>query len=454
MSMRPSLNTPCCRSTNAALTYTSERHSLHPPTPFQASYMDVQEPASFEDLARELHAPANWAQRVEEAIANDAVQLQHRELAGATEDTEGDVQSMFSALVTAIAIALRVVASPRVPRAVVSGLMVANHIAYRAQMDKCFRAANGEWVLASEVKRDAVLGARAWYRGTRLAQLLAAMYYTGAPTLLVSPTHFKLLYENDARDAVSVWPWGEAGEGNRWRRSLMLGRTNDEEFLRIIAICLLAKGTPFPTKSKGQSAPVKQPRSKVLGKKIPASTMKQPPPLKRQRMAMETSFSFSSSSSPGPFSPSPFSPSSPDPLTRRPPPRMRLNPGELPAVYRPIIIAPDWLVALVFAAFASADLARHRARELATWPFGSRASIPARPTAAATAVPARAAAGVAASAASAPAPAAAEAASATTGSAATALEPEPEPEDKETAPRMRLPPASSSETLVESEESE
>jgi hypothetical protein len=47
-----------------------------------------------------------------------------------------------------------------------------------------------------------------WYRKSRACQSIGALYYSGVPLLLCSPSAFKLLIESENRDSINLFPEG------------------------------------------------------------------------------------------------------------------------------------------------------------------------------------------------------------------------------------------------------
>jgi hypothetical protein len=88
-----------------------------------------------------------------------------------------------------------------------------------------------------------------WYRRSRACQSIGALYYSGAPLLLCSPSAFKLLFEPDARDNIFLFPEGHYS-----------GDPSDPDFPFVVGLLLLSTRNfcDSADRSKVLNTPVKR----------------------------------------------------------------------------------------------------------------------------------------------------------------------------------------------------
>jgi hypothetical protein len=159
---------------------------------------------------------------------------------------------------------------------VVGGILALPEYDLKGRSDPTYRNSAGRYLLASEVKTRKTFGDYdIWYRRSRGVQTLSVLYAYNAPTLLFTQGVWKLFVENEARNEILTFPYGEEPEDSPHENSILLANMGPT-FLKIIAICLLSDraenisarlgfaSTPERplTRNRGRTSEEQRPRSR------------------------------------------------------------------------------------------------------------------------------------------------------------------------------------------------
>ena len=207
-------------------------------------YRGIDNLGDLENLAELLDSSSNWREMCESIRSNSIVQEALQDFRSISRhDSEVTVEFHFMTLVTIIRSQIGVSCFANSQRKViVGGFMAKDEFDYRSQTDTLFyNSLNMLNLLATEVKRDAGFGdGDMWYHDERSCQLFAAMYAFNCPTLMITPTRWKLIVENKARDQVLTLPFhSDPNEALHVNASAIggVGRV----LVDVIVICLLSK---------------------------------------------------------------------------------------------------------------------------------------------------------------------------------------------------------------------
>jgi hypothetical protein len=206
-------------------------------------YRNVQNVGEMDHLASILDAPTNW-EEMYNRVVGDGMILQYltyfRNLHITT--PESDIQVEFVRLVGVISHILGIpICARSETKIIVGGILARYPYDLRASTDPSFTNLNGQYLLASEVKTDISYAENhTWYYGCRGVQVFSTMFAFNCPVFLLTPTRWKLLVENKARNGVLTFPYGDdPNVAAHWNSCLvkMMGTT----FLKAIVICLLSR---------------------------------------------------------------------------------------------------------------------------------------------------------------------------------------------------------------------
>lgn len=116
---------------------------------------------------------------------------------------------------------------------------------------------NGRTQFITEAKRGATYPLHdAWYRRSRAAQALGALYYTGCPVLLYSSVAFKLLLKASDSDRVHVYPVDPQPHIS----TFYSGSVSSDDFVYVVGVLILSGPAPMvepPSIDDPQSTPVR-----------------------------------------------------------------------------------------------------------------------------------------------------------------------------------------------------
>ena len=190
---------------------------------------------------------------------------------------EDDIQGALGALINCVAMALNVTpVSKANARMAVGGILAQYQFDIRGETDICVRNTDGDCLLVVECKtRKSFRSEENWYRKSRAAQVLTALYHFNGPTILATNHYWKLFYENEERDTVFTYPTArQVGlhQPRDFRNSLKLQVIGDD-FIKVLIICLSAKPAELPI-SEASSFEVGV--SNSMGAKEPDSAQKPP----------------------------------------------------------------------------------------------------------------------------------------------------------------------------------
>ncbi len=226
------------------------------------AYSMIQDVGSLTDIAALLKAPEDWVE-IYNRITADRILLTQlegfRELPDET--LEMDIQGEFISLVAATATRLGVIHRSRMEtNTVVGGILALHRYDFRSASDPSFvRAEDNVELIASEVKTHLTLGYhQKWYQKSRGIQLLAALYSFNCPTFLLTQKQWKVFMENEERNAVLTFPFGNNPEQPGHVNSCSFAPMGSD-FLRASMISLRSQRMPVlspqgPPKNKQPSA--------------------------------------------------------------------------------------------------------------------------------------------------------------------------------------------------------
>ncbi|KAI3643751.1 hypothetical protein MP228_009915 [Amoeboaphelidium protococcarum] len=196
-------------------------------------------------MATQLKAASNWQSAAEQCINSLAVMTSFRGLTQ-TDQPEVQVDRYLTILVSYISQILQVECFPVNLTAQVGGVMCRADYDCKSKMDLAFAPTfnSMDVTFATELKTSTAFAADSmWYRKCRLAQVLAALYSTGAPTILLSPVQFKIFFENESRTEIWTFPSDQSqGEHGLTQTSPM-----SRDLIRALVILLLRDNGSFVT---------------------------------------------------------------------------------------------------------------------------------------------------------------------------------------------------------------
>jgi hypothetical protein len=158
---------------------------------------------------------------------------------------EKTIQGALLGLITSVAMALDVTtASETDSRMAVGGILAEHKYDIRGETDICVRNTEGKCLLVIEVKtRKAFNVEENWYRKSRAAQVITALYHFNGPTILATDHHWKLFHENEERDAVFTFPTARHvgfQQPSDFLTSLQM-HVIGSDFIKMLIICLSAR---------------------------------------------------------------------------------------------------------------------------------------------------------------------------------------------------------------------
>ena len=137
-------------------------------------------------------------------------------------------------------------------KAIVGGILSLHEYDMRSTADTCFTKddGSGHIMLSSECNTRLTFPPRdVYYHDTRGCQSFCALYAFGAPTLLYTQRHWKLLVENGKRNRILTFPYSKDSNVTPHVKSTLMEPMN-ENIQKVILICLLATRAPFPNSVK------------------------------------------------------------------------------------------------------------------------------------------------------------------------------------------------------------
>jgi hypothetical protein len=208
---------------------------LHPST-----YCNTKDLGSMKEFAQLVDAPGNWEDLHNPLVVDgSAVRIAFDDLRSLPHEAEeSSISQEFSKLVDRMSVMLGVHVHPRAEtKVIVGGILALGNYDVRSSTDIHFLK-NGRNVLATEIKTDKTfpLG-EVWYRKSRGAQVLSAMYAHNAATFLFTQKHWKLFVQNRNRSSVLTFPFDTILSPRQ--NSFLMNRMGPT-FLQAITICLLS----------------------------------------------------------------------------------------------------------------------------------------------------------------------------------------------------------------------
>ncbi|KAJ3412907.1 hypothetical protein HDV05_008771 [Chytridiales sp. JEL 0842] len=201
--------------------------------------------SDLDHFARLVGAPTNWKALFDEAWDNRCITT-YQQFVGLPRDTlEANVHNAFLLIVFLLSVNLSIESKPLDQTKVrLGGVTALPEYDYISVSDvKFVGTKTNQTLFCTEINTAASwpLGA-SWYRDSRLAQLLAALYGHHAPALLFTQQQFKLFVENSERNTIYTFPFGEEATESTHTNASNSGEMS-ELFFQAIAICLLCEPT-------------------------------------------------------------------------------------------------------------------------------------------------------------------------------------------------------------------
>ncbi|KAI3655512.1 hypothetical protein MP638_006249, partial [Amoeboaphelidium occidentale] len=178
-----------------------------------AFYKNVSGIASLDDLATEgyLNAPGDWKQRIDAALQKSYVSSSLNSFRSSVWLEEEVVETRFTMLVALLSAALNnpIIEGGRLNYGVGRYLPVENGAVIGTSDFMYAQAGTNTSRFITEMKTStSYLGNEPWYGRSRVCQSMGALYYSGVPLLLCSPSSFKLLLESEDRKSLFCYPAG------------------------------------------------------------------------------------------------------------------------------------------------------------------------------------------------------------------------------------------------------
>jgi hypothetical protein len=210
---------------------------LHP-----SIYSNMKDLGDMSKFAQLVDAPENWKElHAPLVVAGTAVRKIFDRLRSLPDDApESSISQEFSALITCMSVTLAVDVVPRAEtKVIIGGLLALKEYDIRSQTDVHFLK-NGINVIATEITTNQAFHQdEVWYRKSRGAQLLTAMYAHNAPTFIFTQKHWKLFVQNRNRNCALTFPFDNV-IGASPRLNSILMKPMGPTFLEAITICLLS----------------------------------------------------------------------------------------------------------------------------------------------------------------------------------------------------------------------
>ena len=206
-------------------------------------YRNIRSAGTLDDLAKLLDSPSDWEVRYNQVVEDGRIIRKLNRFSELPEDTlESTIQMHFVGLVEAIAYALAVDLIPdSETKIIVGGILAHYQYDLRSKTDPHFLNTAGFHLIASEAKTHRTFApGEMWYHGSRGIQVLSALYAYNCPTFLFTQRQWKLFVENDDRNTVLTFPYGENGEHTPHVNSSQV-QPMGTTFLKAIVICLLSR---------------------------------------------------------------------------------------------------------------------------------------------------------------------------------------------------------------------
>jgi hypothetical protein len=192
-------------------------------------------------FAELVHAPTNWRSLFEDAW-DDSCKILYRGFVGLPVDTvESNIFVAFALVVSQLSRNLSINTTPVDQTKVrVGGVTAIPDYDYASVTDvKLVGTITRQTLFSTEVKTPSSWKLReSWYRDSRLAQVLTALYGHGAPTFLFTQQQFKVFCENSQRNTIFTFPFDIDPNESAETNSFMCYKMH-VLFFQAVAICLL-----------------------------------------------------------------------------------------------------------------------------------------------------------------------------------------------------------------------
>ncbi|KAJ3410562.1 hypothetical protein HDV05_003630 [Chytridiales sp. JEL 0842] len=202
-------------------------------------------------FAKLVHSVPNWKQLFDEAWDSECVTMFERFVNLPAETSEPNINMHFCLIVTQLSRNLRISCMPVDKSAVrIGGVLALPEYDYASVSDVKFVTTDtGKTLFSTEIKTAASWKeGQCFYRDSRLAQILSALYGHGAPALLFTQGQFKVFCENEDRNQIYTFPYGEVTSDSTDTNSFLCYNMH-EIFFQVVAICLLREGRGTSTSS-------------------------------------------------------------------------------------------------------------------------------------------------------------------------------------------------------------
>jgi hypothetical protein len=163
-----------------------------------ALILGLQEsPGGLQGVADTLGADVDFETKFHEVMQSRKLKNLLNVLTNLPEDSdEDDIQGALVAVIHFVASALDVTpVSKANARMAVGGILAQHRFNIRGETDICARNTDGDCLLIVECKtRKSFRSEENWYRKSRAAQVLTALYHFNGPTILATSRYWKLFY--------------------------------------------------------------------------------------------------------------------------------------------------------------------------------------------------------------------------------------------------------------------
>ncbi|KAI3630170.1 hypothetical protein MIR68_011605 [Amoeboaphelidium protococcarum] len=216
-------------------------------------YRSLQPIDSLDALAAIVGAPTNWLDIAEEKVLNNPIiRRLYRVLTSIDfSGSESAIQDSFDVLVAQIGSCLGITVQYIHNQSfIVGGVLARSKYDIRGRSNTIFKGWSGNALLATECKKASAFPVdKLWHHGSRGIQTISTMYRSGCPTILYSQKAFKVFVDNESRDAIHTWPFGDSDSADNrepYSRQMVAHSYSVQQMtsviLSVISICLLACG--------------------------------------------------------------------------------------------------------------------------------------------------------------------------------------------------------------------
>jgi len=208
-------------------------------------YRNIGNVGSLDALATLLGTPTDWEVTYDRIVNDNRIPNQLRLFSDFPDDTsEADIQFEFTSLVAVIAYQLGLVCrTSSETKIIVGGILARHEYDVRSKSDPHILNTDGVNLIATEVKTRRTFGpGDMWYHSSRGIQVLSALYAFNCPTFLFTQGQWKLFVENDARNSILTFPYGNDSDHSPHVNSSLV-QSMGTTFLKAIVVCLLSKRT-------------------------------------------------------------------------------------------------------------------------------------------------------------------------------------------------------------------